>query len=300
MNYNSATVDNLSAALTDARSRTLALVAGLSEQELMGKVLSTVNPLRWEIAHTAYFHEVWVLRHLGKQKPLRADADFLFDSITINHADRWDLPLPSLEETFEYMNDVLKQELELLRSIELNNYAKYFYLLALFHEDMHNEAFMYTRQTLSYPTPKFEHALISEEHSAEIEYEDISIPGGSFKMGAERDGEFIFDNEKWAHKIQIAPFKIAKYAVSNEQFLEFVEANGYKKEEYWDEDGWEWCVKQNLQHPVYWKKDSNGGWLVRKFDQWTSLRNKTCSYTYKLVRSTSILQMGKASFTYRS
>ncbi|MDH3610016.1 MAG: SUMF1/EgtB/PvdO family nonheme iron enzyme [Gammaproteobacteria bacterium] len=275
MNYQTATVDNISKALLDVRSRTLALVEGLNDEEMMGKVLPTVNPLKWEIAHAAYFHETWVLRHLGGQAAVNEKADELFDSINIQHEDRWDLPLPSLANTFEYMSSVLQYELELLRNIELDDYAKYFYLLALFHEDMHNEAFIYTRQTLSYPKPNFiksrNYSSLQSDDTVNRN-EDISIPGGSFMLGAERKNEFIFDNEKWAHAVKVAPFKIAKFAVSNEQYLEFVEDDGYKKEKYWSDEAWRWRKIKNLLHPVYWKKDSNDNWYVKTFDVWESLR----------------------------
>jgi iron(II)-dependent oxidoreductase len=276
VNYQSATVDSISKALLDVRSRTLALVEGLTEQELIGEVLPTVNPLRWEIAHAAYFHETWVLQHLGGQKALLKNADKLFDSILIEHEDRWHLPLPSLANTFEYMNSVLMHELELLRKIELDNNAKYFYLLALFHEDMHNEAFLYTRQTFSYPKPNF---ITNEDVKENIKTkpvsnidQDINIPGGRFKLGAERYDEFIFDNEKWSHAVNVAPFKIAKYAVSNEQFIEFVEAKGYQQEKFWDAEGWRWRKQQNLKQPIYWKKDSDGQWYEKKFDQWIPVK----------------------------
>ncbi len=268
MNYQTATVDSISKALLDVRFRTLALVEGLNDEEMMGKVLPTVNPLKWEIAHAAYFHETWVLRHLGGQIAVYEKADELFDSINIQHEDRWDLPLPSLANTFEYMSSVLQHELELLRNIELDNYAKYFYLLALFHEDMHNEAFICTRQTLSYPKPNFINVQNLNENGSTIKHQDISIPGGTFMLGAERNDEFIFDNEKWAHKVNVAAFKISKYVVSNEQYLEFVEAKGYSQEKYWCDKGWQWCKKEKHQHPVYWKKDSDGRWYIKLFDQW--------------------------------
>ncbi|MDJ0890068.1 MAG: DinB family protein, partial [Gammaproteobacteria bacterium] len=89
----------LVAQLEDARARTLTLVEGLDDAQLMGPRLSIVNPLRWEIGHAAYFHEYWVLRrHLGEASE-RPDVDQLYDSITIAHEDRWDLPLPSMAET---------------------------------------------------------------------------------------------------------------------------------------------------------------------------------------------------------
>ena len=275
MNYQSATVDSISAALLEVRSRTLALVEDLNDRELMGEVLPTVNPLRWEMAHAAYFHETWVLRHLGGQAPVNKDADTLFDSINIHHEDRWDLPLPSLENTFAYMNSILQHELELLQSIELDSRAKYFYLLALFHEDMHNEAFICTRQTLSYPKPSFikeKKQDAQNKNTSTVTPEDIYIEGGKFMLGAERNDGFVFDNEKWAHQVNVAEFSISKYAVSNEQYLEFVEAKGYLQEKYWGEEGWQWCKNEKLQHPVYWKKDSDGQWYVKSFDQWDELQ----------------------------
>lgn len=268
MNYQNATVDSISAALLEVRSRTLALVEDLNDKELMGEVLPTVNPLRWEIAHAAYFHETWVLRHLGGQAPVSKEADQLFDSINIHHEDRWDLPLPSLENTFAYMGNVLQHEIELLRNLELDSRAKYFYLLALFHEDMHNEAFICTRQTLAYPKPSFIKNQNQDENNSTVIPEDIHIAGGTFLLGAERDNEFIFDNEKWAHEVSVSDFTISKYAVSNEQYLEFVEAKGYLQEKYWGKEGWQWRDKENLQHPIYWKKDSDDRWYVRLFDEW--------------------------------
>ncbi len=280
VNYQEASVGSISKALLDVRGRTLALVEGLSDEQLIGKVLPTVNPLKWEIAHAAYFHEIWVLRHLGNHSVVNEKADDLFDSINILHEDRWDLPLPSLEKTFEYMNQVLQLELEQLKSIELDNYAKYFYLLAIFHEDMHNEAFLCTRQTLSYPQPVFSKPKPMEAHqSSDIEkplaenmHEDIQVHGGVYRLGAERTDDFVFDNEKWAHQVEVAPFEIAKYPVTNAQFLEFVEDGGYEKEQYWNQVSWSWCKKENLKHPVYWKKDSDGEWCMREFDQYVPLK----------------------------
>ncbi len=271
MNNESATVENLTASLLDARSRTLALVEGLDEEQLMGPLLPTVNPLCWEIAHVAYFHEFWVLRHLGGQRAIRADADALFDSISIPHEQRWQLPLPGLADTFAYMNDVLQAEIAQLEQLELDDSTKHFYLLALFHEDMHNEAFICTRQTLGYPAPGFIRENERKESPTPPEYEDIEVPGGTFLLGAERDGAFRFDNEKWAHRVTVAPFKIARHAASNENYLEFVEANGYREEQYWSRAGWKWRSEKGLEHPVYWKKDSDRQWYTRQFDQWNPL-----------------------------
>ena len=92
--------DSLSAQVQDARQRTLQLLAGLDAKQLMGPRMAIVNPLRWEIGHTAYFYEYWILRqHLG-ESPILPEADALYDSISIAHETRWDLPLPADAERY--------------------------------------------------------------------------------------------------------------------------------------------------------------------------------------------------------
>src|SRR3546814_6804654 len=48
--------------LRDARAHTLALVEDLTDEQLIGPRLATVNPLLWEIGHLAWFHESFILR----------------------------------------------------------------------------------------------------------------------------------------------------------------------------------------------------------------------------------------------
>src|SRR5712691_11811813 len=91
--------DGLSEAVRDARERTFEIVSDLTDEQLMGPRLAIVNPLRWEIGHLAWFQEFWTLRRGGKLPSIREDADSLYDSMAIPHDTRWDLPLPSREET---------------------------------------------------------------------------------------------------------------------------------------------------------------------------------------------------------
>src|SRR5262245_43792143 len=92
--------------VTDARRRTLDLVADLRDEQLLGPHLAIINPLLWEIGHVAWFQEKWVLRHARGRPPLRPDADALYDSAAVAHDTRWDLPLPSRDETLGYMRRV--------------------------------------------------------------------------------------------------------------------------------------------------------------------------------------------------
>ncbi|HZD41279.1 MAG TPA: DinB family protein, partial [Terriglobales bacterium] len=134
------------------RRRTLDLVADLDDSQMIGPRLSIVNPPLWEIGHVAWFAEFWLLRHLKGQKPLLKNGDALYNSTDVAHDTRWELLLPDREHTLGYMNEIFERTAEYLDGRgELSPDEFYFYLLALFHEGMHEEALAYTRQTLAYP-----------------------------------------------------------------------------------------------------------------------------------------------------
>jgi len=198
------TVMTLSARIQDARARTLALIAGLDDVQLMGPRLPIVNPLRWEIGHAAYFYELWVLRHHGGEAPIRPDVDQLYDSMTIAHDTRWDLPLPSLADTLAYMRTVQERVCARLADGTDDPRRDYLAQYALYHEDMHTEAFTYTRQTLGYRAPAIG-AAVPGVAPADRPSGDAAIPGGAFLLGAAPADGFCFDNEQWAHPVEVSP-----------------------------------------------------------------------------------------------
>ena len=251
--------------MQDAHQRTQALIEGLSVEQMMGPLLETVNPLRWEIGHAAYFYEYWVLRHHLQMPSIREDSDSLYDSITIAHDDRWNLPLPTLPETQRYIQTVINNMQQCLSSGE-DAKRDYLAQYAVFHHDMHNEAYTYTRQTLNYPTPKTGKVDAQILNVGGLSG-DVKIPGGRFMLGATAQDGFVFDNEKWAHEVEIKPFSIARAAVSNADYLKFIEAGGYLKKEYWDDQGWLWREQSTLEKPVYFRQGDKG-WQIKQFDQW--------------------------------
>src|SRR5213596_870179 len=89
--------------LRDARTRTLELVVDLDPGQLLGPRLDIVNPLLWEIGHVGWFHEYFALRQLDGGAPRLPDADALYNSSIVPHDTRWELPLPSLPGTLDYM-----------------------------------------------------------------------------------------------------------------------------------------------------------------------------------------------------
>jgi iron(II)-dependent oxidoreductase len=257
----------LAAWVRDARRRTLELIADLSDEQLLGPQLSIINPLLWEIGHVAWFQEKWMLRRDG-QPSLRSDADALYDSAAVAHDTRWDLLLPRREETLGYMTRVEERVLERLAR-RPSPEDVYFAQLSVFHEDMHTEAFTYTRQTLSYSPPRLS-GIAAPSPASEPCPGDVSVEGGAFRLGAEPGEPFVFDNEKWAHPVELRPFAIARAPVTQAEFAAFIEDGGYRRRELWTAEGWAWRERSAAEQPVYWRREP-GGWLRRDFDRWVPL-----------------------------
>lgn len=53
----------------------------------------------------------------------------------------------------------------------------------------------------------------------------IFIEGGSFKMGNPQEHHYFFKKEKPVHQVQLKSFYIGKYEVTNEAYVEFLNAN---------------------------------------------------------------------------
>jgi len=254
--------ESLSQQLRDARGRTRLLTRDLEGPQLFGPKLAIVNPVLWELGHVAWFQELWCLR-LRSDESLSGSvldgADALYDSAKVAHDTRWDLPLPGLSVTLEFQDRVLERVLARLEREPDNEWFLYLVQLALFHEDMHAEAFHYTRQTLGYADP------LDPDHAGKGGLdEDVELFGGEFLLGAPRNSGFHFDNEKWAHRVELKSFRIARAPVTNAQFLEFVRDDGYQRRDLWSLEGWSW--KDRARSPRYWI-ERDGEWRERRFDE---------------------------------
>jgi len=268
--------------LNEARERTLALVADLDDEQMIGPRLNIVNPLRWEIGHIAWFQEYWILRQMHGRAPMLAAGDNIYDSARVAHETRWDLPLPSKAETITYMQGVLDQVLDLCSqkedAAELSDDDAYFLSLVLLHEDMHAEAITYTRQTLPFSAPRFDSVPENARTNSPVKEVmddplcDVEIPGGLFLLGSIPGKHFGFDNEMRAHEVQVQPYKISRTAVTNAQYAAFVGDGGYEQRELWSNAGSRWRESTGAKHPVYWRFIGSKWWR-RNFNEMVQLED---------------------------
>ena len=88
----------------------------------------------------------------------------------------------------------------------------------------------------------------------------IDVPEGAVHLGKKKtDPTYGWDNEYGSHIAQIAAFQAGKYLVSNEEFLAFVQANGYDTEDVWEAEGRAWRCHMRAEYPTFW---------IRRDDEW--------------------------------
>lgn len=233
-----------------------------------------LNPPLWEIGHVAWFQEWWVARNpqraLGvafdetapRPASMLGNADALYDSSRVPHATRWALPLPTEAGTLEYRARVLEQTLADLKTAGESDAGLYFHRLALFHEDMHNEAAIYMANGLGFAVGARDFVVAGPER-------ELTFARAAHRLGTTGPG-FAFDNELASRDVEVGPFRIDAAPVSNARFAAFVEAGGYGKREFWSEAGWAWRESLERSMPRFWRAASSG-WQQCWFGQWRDL-----------------------------
>lgn len=81
----------------------------------------------------------------------------------------------------------------------------------------------------------------------------VELKGGKFTMGSkDKDAG---DDEKPPHEVEVSPFKISKYPITNAQFAAFMDAGGYHEQKWWSEEGWKKRQEYNWEEPRLWEND---------------------------------------------
>lgn len=131
------------------------------------------------------------------------------------------------------------------------------------HEVMHQETLLYIwhRLPLSQKRRPPDYQPRTAGHVPVSQW--IDIPAGVATLGGERGTiPFGWDNEFGALVEEVPAFWMGRHNVTNAEFLEFVEAGGYRDPRWWDADAWDWLQRDAVPHPPFWERHE-GGWYWR-------------------------------------
>ncbi len=143
--------------------------------------------------------------------------------------------------------------------------------VAIEHRLMHAETLAYMLHQLPY-SQKRPFPLAPQLATSSVQSSMVEIPSGTATLGLPRDDseQSGWDNEYDLHRVEVPAFAIDKYMVTNAQYLEFLAAGGYQKEDLWTKPDWQWITANRIQHPVFWVR-AGDGWNYRAMFEEVSL-----------------------------
>ncbi|MBL8727539.1 MAG: SUMF1/EgtB/PvdO family nonheme iron enzyme [Planctomycetes bacterium] len=128
--------------------------------------------------------------------------------------------------------------------------------MAIEHRAMHAEtlAYLVHRLPLQHLLPG---PVPQDPRTPAPAHELVAIPAGCARLGRSRaqhphDG---WDNEYDAHDVEVPAFHIERHAVTNADWLEFVDAGGYEDPELWHDADWAWRQRAGIDRPAGWSGD---------------------------------------------
>jgi ergothioneine biosynthesis protein EgtB len=218
----------------------------MDEIDVRSQVHPDFSPIGWHLGHIAYTEARWLLKHTAQPSLPDPEYPILFAADGLPKAARENLP--PLSELLIYVQDVREQVLRYLQIAPLEEQWRLWRWL-LQHESQHGETMSFLRhlqQTkASVATFKSPKSLPIFRQSAMVE-----IPAGPFRQG--NDSLDALDNEGPSHGVDVATYWIDRYPVTQNEFLSFMQANGYQEPCWWSADGWDWKEGQGITQPLYW------------------------------------------------
>jgi len=97
--------------LSQARERTLALVAEISDAELERVHSPLMSPLVWDLGHIAAFEDLWLLHRFAREPMERPDLAEVYDAFETPRARRGGLPFLRAGQARAYLERVRERAL---------------------------------------------------------------------------------------------------------------------------------------------------------------------------------------------
>jgi 5-histidylcysteine sulfoxide synthase/putative 4-mercaptohistidine N1-methyltranferase len=234
------------------------------------KPIALRHPLIFYFGHTAtFFINKLVLAGLVAERidpQLEAMFAVGVDEMSWDDLNDANYDWPRVDEVMAYRNkvrevvDQLIQTAALALPIDWNN-PWWAILMCIEHERIHLEtsSVLIRQHAIEYvkPHPAWEPCWKTGNAP---QNQLVQIPAGEVRLGKEKSADsYGWDNEFGAHQAAIPAFQASRYLVSNREFLDFVEADGYANDACWEQEGLAWKNYAQAAHPTFW---------IRQGDKW--------------------------------
>ncbi len=249
----------------------------LETEDYVVQTMPDVSPPKWHLAHTSWFFETFLLQEFDSSyQPFHPRYNYLFNSYYEAVGERHPRPQrgmltrPTVREIYDYRRHVDQAICKLIAEAPDARLGEIGALLdlGLNHEQQHQELlFTDCKHILATNplAPVYRPLEASNKQAPTLEW--LEFEGGVRDIGFSGGG-FAYDNESPRHKAYLEPFRLASRLTTNGEYLEFIEAGGYREPRHWLSLGWATVLEQRWQAPLYWRRSDDswsaytlGGWL---------------------------------------
>ena len=252
------------------------------EEAYFVKPIFLRHPLIFYLGHTAtFFINKLVLANLIRER-INPQFESVFavgvDEMSWDDLDDAHYDWPQVSEVMAYRKRVREIVSNLIETLPLAlpigwDHPWWAILMAIEHERIHLEtsSVLIRQHAIQYvkPHPSW-HAC--DRYGKAPKNELVDVPAGEVVVGKRRDAmTYGWDNEYGSHSAFLPAFKASRYLVSNQEFLEFVECEGYSEDSCWDQEGLAWRNYAKAKHPTFWIENIDG-WHLRLMTEVVPMR----------------------------
>ncbi len=252
------------------RQRTESLIQGLSAEDCALQSMPDASPLKWHLAHTTWFWETFVLCELPGYRVFDSAFRYLFNSYYNQVGEQFPRPSrgllsrPDLITVLRYRRHVDQAVQNLLEALDEGSATMpagfdAVVALGINHEQQHQELMLTDVLHLLDANPLCPaYSINGPRPAATASRTDwLAIDAGLVDVGNAGTG-FGFDNESPMHKVWLVPYEIARSLVSNREFRDFIDADGYRRPEFWLSEGFNQVLQAGWRAPSYWRPRADG------------------------------------------
>jgi ergothioneine biosynthesis protein EgtB len=253
---------------SEIRRYSIEICSPLEIEDYVVQPIVDVSPPKWHLGHTTWFFETFILEsYFPEYTVFDSQYNFVFNSYyetvgaRVIRTDRGNLSRPSVADIYKYREYVDRKIGDFLLSEYMTREIEALLELGLNHEQQHQELLITDIKYILGHNPLFppyKKDKISNENS-EINQKMISFSEGIYEIGFNGKG-FCFDNELNRHKVYLNDFEISNRLVTNREYLEFMNDDGYGDFRHWHSEGWDWVKQHHAQSPLYWHY-IDGEWM---------------------------------------
>jgi 5-histidylcysteine sulfoxide synthase/putative 4-mercaptohistidine N1-methyltranferase len=221
------------------------------------------HPLIFYYGHTAVFYVNKLL--LGKYIENRVDNKI--ESVCAVGVDEmsWDdlspgnYQWPSVEAVSEYRDQVKATVLNVIDNMPITlpitqDSLAWVILMGCEHERIHIETSSVIMRMLDSKYLTSSNAWRDCPDAGIAPNNDLlSVAGESLVLGKpDYNATYGWDNEYGQLPIDVSDFSASRYLVSNQEFMQFVDAGGYKTPSFWTQEGQGWLDFAKSEMPRFW------------------------------------------------